>query len=60
MKLEISSLNLLITEARQNAMDGPFLGSAFVQCNLQMGAHALAQCVSYHEVSAQFTTEVQC
>jgi hypothetical protein len=24
-------------------------GSAFVQCNLQMGAHVLAQCVSYHE-----------
>ena len=26
------------------------LGSAFIQCNLQMGAHVLAQCVSYHQV----------
>ncbi|KZT24094.1 DUF221-domain-containing protein [Neolentinus lepideus HHB14362 ss-1] len=25
------------------------LESAFVQCNLQIGAHVLAQCVSYHE-----------
>lgn len=26
------------------------LGSAFIQCNLQLGAHVLAQCVSYHKV----------
>ncbi|KAI0696365.1 hypothetical protein BC835DRAFT_1305678 [Cytidiella melzeri] len=25
------------------------LGSAFIQCNLQMGAHVLAQCVSHHQ-----------
>lgn len=32
------------------------LGSAFIQCNLQMGAHVLAQCVSYHQVSLFFTS----
>lgn len=30
--------------------EGKFLGSVFILCNLQMGAHILAQCVSYHEV----------
>jgi hypothetical protein len=25
------------------------MGSAFIRCNLQMGAHILAQCLSYHE-----------
>lgn len=28
------------------------MGSAFIRCNLQMGAHILSQCLSYHEVSA--------
>jgi hypothetical protein len=32
------------------------LGSAFLECNLQIGAHVLAQCVSYHEVPFQFAT----
>lgn len=27
------------------------LGSAFIQRYLQMGAHVLAQCVSYHQVN---------
>ena len=51
---EISKLNKSINEKRQmlataEKMPKP-LGSAFIQCNLQMGAHVLAQCVSYHEV----------
>ena len=25
------------------------MDSAFIQCNLQMGAHVLAQCISYHQ-----------
>lgn len=43
-------LNAGIKEARANIVKGKFLGSAFIRCNLQMGAHVLAQCVSYHEV----------
>ena len=35
--------------AHADTMPKP-LGSAFIQCNLQMGAHVLAQCVSYHQV----------
>ena len=51
---EISKLNKSIDEKRAaiesaEKMPKP-LGSAFIQCNLQMGAHVLAQCVSYHEV----------
>ncbi|GJE96634.1 hypothetical protein PsYK624_128340 [Phanerochaete sordida] len=52
-KDEISKLNKSITEKRAeiehaDKMPKP-LGSAFIQCNLQMGAHVLAQCVSYHK-----------
>jgi hypothetical protein len=48
---EIARLNKEIKEAREHIIKGKFLGSAFVRCNLQMGAHVLAQCVSYHEVN---------
>jgi len=44
-------LNAKVKEAREHIVQGRFLGSAFIRCNLQMGAHVLAQCVSYHEVS---------
>lgn len=48
-KEEIARLNIAIDEERKKS-EGKFLGSAFIRCNLQMGAHVLAQCVSYHEV----------
>ncbi|KAG6920077.1 hypothetical protein DXG01_010145 [Tephrocybe rancida] len=48
-KDEIVRLNGRIKEERANFVEGKPLGSAFVRCNLQMGAHVLAQCVSYHE-----------
>ncbi|RDB24859.1 Uncharacterized protein RSN1 [Hypsizygus marmoreus] len=48
-KDEIAHLNVKIKEERANIVEGKFLGSAFIRCNLQMGAHVLAQCVSYHE-----------
>ncbi|KZS87835.1 DUF221-domain-containing protein [Sistotremastrum niveocremeum HHB9708] len=47
---EIARLNQEIPERRVNLeKDGKPLGSAFIECNLQIGAHVLAQCVSYHE-----------
>ncbi|PPR03078.1 hypothetical protein CVT24_012391 [Panaeolus cyanescens] len=48
-KEEISTLNKEIAEKRKHIVKGKFLGSAFIRCNLQMGAHVLSQCVSYHE-----------
>ncbi|TFK46380.1 DUF221-domain-containing protein [Heliocybe sulcata] len=48
-KEEISRLNNEIEEGRRTLGERKSLGSAFVQCNLQIGAHVLAQCVSYHE-----------
>ncbi|KAJ7495963.1 DUF221 family protein [Mycena galericulata] len=45
---EIAMLNSQIQEARQDLVKGKFLGSVFIRCNLQLGAHVLAQCVSYH------------
>ena len=51
---EIARLNTSIAEERaalaQADKTPKPLGSAFIQCNLQMGAHVLAQCVSYHKV----------
>ncbi|GJE89817.1 hypothetical protein PsYK624_059250 [Phanerochaete sordida] len=52
-KAEVARLNASIDARRQallgRGQDAPrALGSAFIQCNLQMGAHVLAQCVSYH------------
>ncbi len=52
---EIARLNSAIDEQRAKS-EGKFLGSAFVRCNLQMGAHVLAQCVSYHEVKSRHVT----
>ncbi|KAB5591080.1 hypothetical protein CTheo_5492 [Ceratobasidium theobromae] len=48
-KSEIVRLTGEINESRKGLPQGKPHGSAFVQCNLQMGAHVLAQCVSYHE-----------
>lgn len=45
----VSKLNVAIKELQDQKSEHKFLGSAFVRCNLQMGAHILAQCVSYHE-----------
>ncbi|KAF7315698.1 hypothetical protein MIND_00085400 [Mycena indigotica] len=46
---EIARLNTEIEEARQHIVKGKFLGSVFIRCNLQLGAHVLAQCVSHHQ-----------
>ena len=46
---EIVRLNVEIDKLRETLPDCLPQGCAFVQCNLQMGAHVLAQCVSYHE-----------
>ncbi|KAG2015869.1 DUF221 family protein [Coprinopsis cinerea AmutBmut pab1-1] len=48
-KEEIAKINVSIAELRKDNSERKFLGSAFIRCNLQMGAHILAQCVSYHE-----------
>ncbi|CAE6446736.1 unnamed protein product [Rhizoctonia solani] len=48
-KTEIARLNDEISQKRKVLAECEPHGSAFVQCNLQMGAHVLAQCVSYHE-----------
>ncbi|KAJ4473195.1 hypothetical protein C8R41DRAFT_849210 [Lentinula lateritia] len=47
---EIVRLNSTLTSTRSQKQDGKFLGSVFILCNLQIGAHILAQCVSYHQV----------
>ncbi|KAG9089597.1 hypothetical protein FRC06_001468 [Ceratobasidium sp. 370] len=48
-KNEIVRLNGEVNEKRKGLAECRPHGSAFIQCNLQMGAHVLAQCVSYHE-----------
>ncbi|RXW15422.1 hypothetical protein EST38_g10427 [Candolleomyces aberdarensis] len=48
-KNEIARLNEAIKEKRKEQVEGKFMGSAFIRCNLQMGAHILSQCLSYHE-----------
>ncbi|KDQ59601.1 hypothetical protein JAAARDRAFT_153575 [Jaapia argillacea MUCL 33604] len=48
-KIEIAKLNKEIDEGRNELSESKSLGSAFIECNLQLGAHVLAQCVSYHE-----------
>ncbi|KAG9120367.1 hypothetical protein FRC07_004167, partial [Ceratobasidium sp. 392] len=48
-KNEIARLNIEVNEKRKGIAECKPHGSAFIQCNLQMGAHVLAQCVSYHE-----------
>lgn len=52
LQAEISRLNQEIKTAREHIVKGKFLGTAFIRCNLQLGAHVLAQCLSYHEVCA--------
>ncbi|KAF9495804.1 DUF221-domain-containing protein [Pleurotus eryngii] len=53
-KEEIHRLNTEIAEARSHVVNGKFLGSAFIRCRLQMGAHVLAQCVSFHETNTMY------
>ncbi|KXN90147.1 hypothetical protein AN958_04637 [Leucoagaricus sp. SymC.cos] len=48
-KQQIAGLEAKLKEGREHIVKGKFLGSAFIRCNLQMGAHVLAQCVSFHE-----------
>ncbi|THH27230.1 hypothetical protein EUX98_g6964 [Antrodiella citrinella] len=48
-KDEISRLNKEIDVLRAELGERKPMGSAFIQCNLQLGAHVLAQCVSFHE-----------
>ncbi|KAF8637999.1 hypothetical protein AX16_010631 [Volvariella volvacea WC 439] len=48
-KTEIARLNKAINEMREQIVKGKFLGSAFIRCNLQAGAHVLAQCISHHQ-----------
>ncbi|KAF7321922.1 hypothetical protein MKEN_00714500 [Mycena kentingensis (nom. inval.)] len=45
---EIARLNGEIEKLRQDVSEHKFLGSIFIRCNLQIGAHVLAQCVSHH------------
>lgn len=52
MQGRIAELNEEIAQLRADKSEGKPLGSAFLQCNLQLGAHVLAQCVSYHEVDS--------
>lgn len=51
---EIAELNAQIKERREHVEEGKFMGSVFIRCNLQMGAHVLAQCVSYHQPMAMY------
>lgn len=54
-KVEIAQMNEKINDAREHIVKGKFLGSAFIRCNLQLGAHVLAQCVSYHEPNKMYS-----
>ncbi|CAG7847024.1 Uncharacterized protein RSN1 AltName: Full=Rescuer of SRO7 at high Nacl protein 1 [Serendipita indica DSM 11827] len=45
----IQRLNGEIKDARAKLGEAKPLGAAFIQCNLQIGAHVMAQCVAYHE-----------
>jgi hypothetical protein len=49
MQDEITRLNAEIAEGRKHIASRKSLGTAFIECTLQLGAHVLAQCVSYHE-----------
>ncbi|KAL1686821.1 hypothetical protein GGG16DRAFT_63488 [Schizophyllum commune] len=46
---EIDRLNKEMDVLRSDSHTKEFKGSVFVRCNLQMGAHILAQTVSHHE-----------
>jgi calcium permeable stress-gated cation channel len=45
----LGELNEKIEAARKLLPECKPFGSCFIQCNLQIGAHVIAQCVSYHE-----------
>ena len=45
----IARCNKTIKELRDKLPEAKHFGSAFIQCELQIGAHVLAQCTSYHE-----------
>lgn len=49
-KKEIPRLTEEIKLARVDLPNAKPHGAAMIMCNLQMGAHVLAQCASYHEV----------
>jgi hypothetical protein len=53
-KKEIPRLNDEIARARMELPNAKPHGAAMIMCNLQMGAHVLAQCTSYHEVCVHF------
>ncbi|KAF7306002.1 hypothetical protein HMN09_00754700 [Mycena chlorophos] len=46
---EIARLNTEIDASRKTIVEGKFMGSVFIRCNLQLGAHVLAQCVAHHQ-----------
>ncbi|KAG8834258.1 hypothetical protein FRC17_009267 [Serendipita sp. 399] len=52
----ISKLNDQITEARKKLSEAKSWGAAFIQCNLQIGAHVIGQCVPYHEPMSMYRT----
>ncbi|KIM21246.1 hypothetical protein M408DRAFT_333566 [Serendipita vermifera MAFF 305830] len=45
----IAKCNQTIKELREKLPEAKHFGSCFIQCELQIGAHVLAQCLSYHE-----------
>jgi len=45
----IAKYNQAIKELREKLPEAKPFGSCFIQCELQIGAHVLAQCLSYHE-----------
>lgn len=45
----IARCNQTIKELREKLPEAKHFGSCFIQCELQIGAHVLAQCLSYHE-----------
>ena len=48
-KEEIVRLDGIMEKARNDLSNVEAVGSAFIELNLQLGAHVLTQCVSYHE-----------
>ncbi|KAG8809455.1 hypothetical protein FRC19_005213 [Serendipita sp. 401] len=52
----IAKLNEQIKEARKKLPEAKSWGAAFIQCNLQIGAHVIGQCVPYHEPMTMYRT----
>lgn len=46
---QIARLNDEIEAVRKNLSECKPFGAAFIECELQIGAHVISQCVSYHE-----------